>query len=332
MKKITVTLNQYKVALMKYVLAQKVSKKLAEDCVEAVLEHELKDNFFKGFKGTHGFDEWINGLKNSSTKKEILKVNKSALKVYDGNGKSPLHIILERFDEYCSLASENGTLTVGIKGEYMSALFYAVRKFADKGYLAILSSNGGPQGTVPYGGVTDIFGTNPLAYGIPSSTDPIVFDGATSKRAWGLIGEAKKAGIKLPEDTYFDASGEYTTDPEKAVKIEPFGGYKGYAVNLLLEVLTSTLVGGVAGREQKDKSELGTWLYIMDPGVFGDKKAFIAQVDRIKEEIVSTEPQEGFDRVVYPGQKAFEHSTTLQKTGEIEVDEEVWDKISGHAG
>lgn len=325
-----IRLDELSDALTKLANKQDIPSEEAKDYVGAVVAHYLEDNFFKGFKGVHSVDDWIKKLENSKTKEKVLFESNSALHI-DSNGKSPFQIIMQRFDDICKASSESGTYTVAIKGQYMSALFYTVRKFADKGYLVILASNGGPQGTVPHGGKNDIFGTNPLAYGIPSSTDSIVFDAATSKRAWGLIDEAKKANTKLPDNAYLDEDGEYTTDPNKAVKIESFGEYKGYAINLLLEVLTSALVGGVAGKKQSNEAEPGTWLYVIDPSVFGSKETFIQQVDRLKDEITTTEPRKGFDRVVYPGQRAFEHSKKLTSSGEIEIDDEIWAEVRAKA-
>lgn len=299
----------------------------AKDYTGAIIAHYEDDNFFKGFKGAHGVDDWIAKLKTSTiTEKELYKSD--SITHIDSDGKKPFYIIMQRFEDICESASKHGASTMTIKGEYMSALFYTVRKFADQGYVAVLSSNGGPQGTVPHGGKDDIFGTNPLAYGIPSSGDPIIFDAATSKRAWGLIGEAKKTNSKLPEDTYFDENSNYTTDPNKAVKIENFGGYKGYAINLLLEVMTSALLGGTAGKTQSKPEELGTWLYVIDPSTFGSKDAFLQQVDRLKEEITNTEPRDGFDRVLYPGQRANEHSKEISDETEIEIGDEAWTKLS----
>jgi len=155
-----------------------ISEKDARDYIAAIIAHYEEDNFFKGFKGVHGVTDWITQLETMNSKEQVLFESDSVLHL-DGLGKQPFYIVMQRFNEICDRAAQNGSFTVAIKGEYMSALFYVVRKFANNGYLAILASNGGPQGTIPHGGKTDIFGTNPLAYGIPSSTDPIVFDAAT---------------------------------------------------------------------------------------------------------------------------------------------------------
>jgi len=322
MSKTDIDIEEFAATLTKIAKNTGASEVLVRGAVDAALAHETHDNFFKGFHGSHGIDAWVEKLTSSAEIEEKLLVDRPALKIYDSNGRSPLHIILERYDEFSKLASQNGTLSVGIEGQYMSALFYIVRKFADDGYLTILSSNGCPQGTVPYGGKQDIFGTNPLAYGIPTSSDSIVFDAATSKRAYGLIAEAKRTKTLLPEDTYLTKDGEFTTDPEKAHSVKEFGGYKGYAINLLLEVMTSALVGGTAGREQKEKSELGTWLYIIDPDTTVGKEKFIAQTDRIKQEIIDTEPRDGFGKVMYPGQRGHEYSEN--NNNEVSIDEETW--------
>jgi len=321
-----VTIAEFRNALLQITATLQIPQKEAHDYVEAVVAHYLEDNFFKGFKGVHGVEDWIEKLEKSKAEETVVFTSDSLLHI-DGAGKSPFNIIIQRYDQICQAASKAGAYTVTIHGQYMSALFYTVRKFANDGYMVILASNGGPQGTVPFGGKNDIFGTNPLAYGIPSSSDPIVFDGATSKRAWGLIEEAKKSNTKLPENTYFDTDGNYTTDPHKAVKIEAFGEYKGYAINLLLEVLTSALVGGVAGRKQSSEDELGVWLYVVDPAVFGSKQTFISQVDRLKKEITSTQPREGFKSVVYPGMRAFEHAQAMTDNSAIEIEDSVWKKL-----
>lgn len=324
-----VTIAEFRNSLLKITAKLQIPEKEAKDYVEAVVAHYLEDNFFKGFRGVHGVEDWVKKLEKSKVTERIIFESDSLLHL-DGAGKSPFNIIIQRYDQICKAASKSGTYTVTIHGQYMSALFYTVRKFANDGYVVILASNGGPQGTVPFGGKDDIFGTNPLAYGVPSSSDPIVFDAATSKRAWGLIEEAKKSNTKLPVNTYLDADGKYTTDPNKAVKIEAFGEYKGYAINLLLEVLTSALVGGVAGKEQSSEEELGVWLYVVDPAVFGSKETFIKQVDRLKKEITSTAPREGFAEVVYPGMRAFEHSKSMTDDSEIEVEDTVWKEITSY--
>jgi len=325
MSEIKISTKEFTATLTRIAKNTGASDVLVVGAVEAAVAHEVYDNFFKGFHGSHGINTWIENLKASAEIEEKLLVDKPALKIFDSKAKSPLHIILERYDEFTKLVGENGTLSVGIEGQYMSALFYVVRKFADDGYLVVLSSNGGPQGTVPYGGKKDIFGTNPLAYGIPTSSDSIVFDAATSKRAYGLIAEAKRTNSELPSDTFLDKEGEFTTDPGKAYSVKEFGGYKGYAINLLLEVMTSALVGGVAGRQQKEKSELGTWLYIIDPEATVGKESFIAQTDRIKQEITETEPRDGFGKVMYPGQRS--HDYSVKNSSEVTIDEEVWTKI-----
>lgn len=99
------------------------------------------------------------------------------------------------------------------------------RRIAAQDCIAMIFENGGPQGVVPHGGTRDVTGTNPLAYGIPTHGDPIVFDAATAMHAYGLIGQARERGTELPPG-YVDREGRATADPHQAYAILPFGGYK----------------------------------------------------------------------------------------------------------
>lgn len=154
---------------------------------------------------------------------------------------------------------------------------------------------GGPQGVVPYGGSKDVMGTNPIAYSVPTSDLPILFDAATAEYAYGTIAMAKKRNEKLPEDTYLTKEGQYTTDPNNAIALIPFGGYKGYAINLLLEVMTAALVGGKSGLLQTDESGLGGFMILIDPSALGSIEEFKRQTNQLVSDIEKVSPAKGFN-------------------------------------
>src|SRR3989339_746139 len=66
---------------------------------------------------------------------------------------------------------------------------------------------------------------------------PMIEKIGTLKRAWGEVRVAKAEKRNLPENTFMDADGNFTTKPEKAESVAPFGDYKGYAIALLVEIL-----------------------------------------------------------------------------------------------
>lgn len=71
-----------------------------------------------------------------------------------------------------------------------------------------------PEYVAPHGSSEAIFGTNPIAIGVPTPGEqPLVLDMATSAWAWYGLLEAQHAGQPVPEDVGYDSQGQVTTDP-----------------------------------------------------------------------------------------------------------------------
>jgi hypothetical protein len=89
-------------------------------------------------------------------------------------------------------------------------------QLAREGMIGIVLAQS-PEFVAPHGAKQAIFGTNPIAVGIPSAQggDPMVMDMATAAYAWFGLLEAKTAGLPIPGDVAYDAKGELTTDPNE---------------------------------------------------------------------------------------------------------------------
>lgn len=291
---------------------------------ELNLDNELTDNRF------NGFDEIIKFVKKGRlpTEKYTLDVDKPTLKLVNCHDTPAYICMKDLLEEATSWAKKEGQVFIGFHGGgYHEALGTIARKFAEHDLLCIYSANGGPQGVVPFGGSQDVMGTNPLAYGIPTSGMPIVFDAATAAYAYGTITIAKEKNEQLPTDTYLNKEGKYTTDPHDAIALIPFGEYKGYAINLLLEVMTAALVGGKAGRLQTDESGLGGFMLLIDPSALGDMASFKKQVDQLVSDIEQVPPAAGFTEVRVPGYRSQRARQQRLEAGEIEVDDAVYNKF-----
>lgn len=288
---------------------------------ELYLDYDLTGNRF------NGFDETIKFVKKGKHKITAfsLDVDKPAIKLVNCHG-SPAYIVMKDVLPLATKwAKEQGEVFIGFHhGGYHEALGTIVRMFAEQDLICIYSSSGGPQGVVPFGGSRDIMGTNPMSYGIPTSNTPILFDAATAEYAYGTIRIAKERHEKLPKNTYLNKDGQYTTDPNDATALIPFGGYKGYAINLLLEVMTGTLVGGKSGLLQIGEDELGGFMILVDPASFGSLDNFKKQTDKLVGDISEVPPAEGFNEVRVPGHKSQQLRAQQLKSGFVEVSDKVY--------
>ncbi len=101
---------------------------------------------------------------------------------------------------------------------------------------------------VPHGAQRPLFGTNPIAFAAPrEGAEPIVFDLATSAIAHGDVQIAKRQGQPLPPGMGVDREGQPTCDPAAILDggaLLPFGGHKGSALSMMVELLAAALTGG----------------------------------------------------------------------------------------
>ncbi|MBC3453266.1 Ldh family oxidoreductase [Pseudomonas mosselii] len=130
---------------------------------------------------------------------------------------------------------------------HFAALWPDVEPFADEGLVALSVVNS-MSCVVPHGARKPLFGTNPIAFAAPcAGHDPIVFDMATSAMAHGDVQIAARAGEQLPPGMGVDAEGQPTTDPKAILEggaLLPFGGHKGSALSMMVELMAAALTGG----------------------------------------------------------------------------------------
>lgn len=145
-------------------------------------------------------------------------------------------------------AATAGIAVLAIRdSHHLSALWPDVEPFAHEGYIALSVVNSFAC-VVPHGGHRAVLGTNPIAYAIPrDGTGPIVVDLATSAIPNGDVQMAAVTGELLPEGVAVDGQGRPTRDPRVVLSegaLVPFGGHKGGALSILVEVLAAGLAGG----------------------------------------------------------------------------------------
>ena len=140
----------------------------------------------------------------------------------------------------------SGVISVAIsRSHHCGAAGYHVERMAERGLVALAFSNS-PAAIAPWGGARGSFGTNPIAFACPRSTQPpLVIDLSLSTVARGKIMQAQQQGREIPETWALDAAGSPTRDPQSALAgtMQPLGGAKGAALALMVELLAGALTG-----------------------------------------------------------------------------------------
>jgi delta1-piperideine-2-carboxylate reductase len=164
-----------------------------------------------------------------------------------------------------------------VNSYHFAALWYEVEALAEQGLVAFAFVNSRSY-VAPAGGTKPLFGTNPMAFGWPrKGRPPLVFDQASSASARGEIMIHKRDGKAIPQGWAIDRDGRPTTDPAAALAGAqlPFGGYKGSAIALMVELMASGLARSHFGFEAAAEdtgdggpAKGGELLLAMDPARF----------------------------------------------------------------
>ena len=145
-------------------------------------------------------------------------------------------------------ARSAGIAVLAIRNSHhFAALWPDVEPFAYEGLVALSVVNS-MTCVVPHGADRPLFGTNPIAFAAPRADgEPIVFDLATSAIAHGDVQIAAQKGERLPAGMGVDSLGQPTEDPKAILEggaLLPFGGHKGSALSMMVELLAAALTGG----------------------------------------------------------------------------------------
>ncbi len=205
------------------------------------------------------------------------------------------------------------------------AIGYYAREVAQAGLIGFVCS-GSPELMAMHGSYQPFLGTNPLAIGIPTASSPIVLDMATAAIAWYGIHLAQAEGESIPAGVAYDSQGRFTTDPAAALAgaIKAFGGYKGAALALIVEVLVRPLVGA-ARKPDGTKLDWGNLVFAIDPELLADDLAsFQAGVSDLLARVKKLARLPGVDEILTPGERGDRIYQRNMAAGYIDMDEGVW--------
>jgi len=156
------------------------------------------------------------------------------------------------------------------------------------GFVAIAMGASGPS-VAPFGASEARFGTNPIAFGIPTIGDPVIVDIGTSQLMVGDLHLAARTGKSLPEGAAYDAEGKPTTDPNAALggAIAAWGGHKGAGIGMAMQMI-GIMIGAATARA--DHRESAYFLIVIDPAAFGDAEAFKQGVAAYADTVLAARP------------------------------------------
>jgi len=260
----------------------------------------------------------------------VQKIAPGVLRIDGDGGFAPLALQRGR-QPLIDLAREQGIAALSIVDIFhFAALWVEVEPIAEQGLAAFAWTAASPM-VAPAGGTKPLFGTNPMSFGWPRKDGPpMVFDQASAAMARGDVMIHARDGKTVPLGVGIDADGKDTTDPNAVLEGAqlPFGGYKGSAIAMMVELLVGALLGEDLSFEsgQRDIKDGGPphggeLMIAIDPNRFGDPDGWLDHGEKLFAKIAE---QPG---TRLPGQRRHENRLRTPAEG-VQVPEALFNQIT----
>lgn len=230
----------------------------------------------------------------------------------DGDNAPGQWVATVAIDKAISLAGRSGAGLVSVRrsNHFGAAGHYAWRA-SQAGLIGLCFTNG-PVMLAPTGGVTPLFGNNPIAVGLPcGERDPVVLDIAMSTATRGKIGLTLAEGEPLQPGWILDELGISSTRLEDlaAGLAVPIGGHKGYGLAFAIEALAGALSGAGYCRDHDRTAnanpaalDIGHLFIAFNPELFMARDQYEGRLADIVRQVKSSELAQGSSEIFVPGE------------------------------
>jgi LDH2 family malate/lactate/ureidoglycolate dehydrogenase len=239
-------------------------------------------------------------------------VDAGAIAVIDGHDGIGQVLATHATREAMRRAKQHGIGAVAVRNSnhFGTAMYYSLMG-APEDCVVMVTTNASPA-MAPWGGREKRVGTNPWSLAAPAGRHaPMVLDIANTAVARGKIYLAKQKGEEIPAGWALDAEGQPTTDATEALAglIAPMAGHKGYAIAVMMDMLSGVLTGSAFGAsvqgpyQSEQRSGCGHLVIALDIAAFMPPAEFAARMEQLIAQLKTTPRATGTAEIFYPGER-----------------------------
>ena len=244
--------------------------------------------------------------------------------LYDGGNNVGMLAMYHAARAAIARATAHGFAIIGVTNSWMSGRSAYYVEMIAKAELIGIHTAGSAPAVAPPEGMRPALGTNPIAFGLPSSRGPVVFDMGTSAFMGTDLLYRERMGQLLPQGVAIDSEAQPTRNPSRARAgaLLPFGGYKGFGLAFIVQAL-----GLLAGPTLDADNEDGYLFVVFKPELLADLGDFKQQLGKLVARIKANPRQPGVSEIRIPGERAFRSREKALRDG-IEIDRLVYEALA----
>jgi LDH2 family malate/lactate/ureidoglycolate dehydrogenase len=242
----------------------------------------------------------------------------------DGGDQVGYLVAKKATDMAIAKAKITGIAVVGAYETWYTGMFsYYLEMITKAGFSGMIAGSGGNI-VAPHGGTESRYGTNPIAFGFPSATTPVIWDIGTSNVMLADVLLKMRLGESLPEGQAFNKEGLPTQDPAAALLGGAFtvwGGHKGSGLAMVVQLLGMMCGAAAAPNGLRD---CGFYLVVVDPGLLTSAEDYKQRVSDYANSLRATRPLDPGKPVRVPFDRSDAQRAERKASNVIEVADQVY--------
>ena len=284
-----------------------INSKVARIVSEGLCETSIRGTDSHGIRLLeHYSNSALFGRKNPKPK---IKINYPFPSICAINGDNTYghYLGIQAVSEGIKIAKKNGIAFVSVyNSTHCGALAYSAIHASKKGYIC-MSFTHADSLMLTHNSIDSFFGTNPICFSAPrENEEPFCLDMATTNISWNKMLANKKQNINFKDKILADKNGNLTGNTKIAKSLIAIGGYKGFGLGMMVEILCGIYSGMNIGKKIPPmftsplniKRKLSQcYIIIRTDGVI-DKKYFIKSLSKMSKFIRKQVPKKNKDIMV----------------------------------
>ncbi|QYE33326.1 Ldh family oxidoreductase (plasmid) [Polymorphobacter sp. PAMC 29334] len=264
--------------------------------------------------------------------KAISVVQETPISANVDGGDQVGYLVAQRVTDLAiGKARASGMAIVGANETWYTGMFsYYLEQVTKAGFVGMIAGSGAAF-VAPAGGTEGRFGTNPIAFGFPTTGTPIIWDIGTSGIMLGEVILAMREGRQLNEGVAFDASGAPTGEPAAALgggAVGVWGGHKGSGLAMVVQLLGMMCGAAAAPAGLRD---CGFFMLVVNPALIDPTGDFADRAAAYADSMRATRPLDPAQPVRVPFERSAATRSERLASAFIDVSDAVVDALSAIA-
>lgn len=293
--------------------AEDVPKNSADFVAMTLVDADLRGHFSHGTNQLLGYLEGIAaGRTNPRPDINVVELTATIAKIDADRGLGQLGA-RAGMEKAIGLARTSG---IGVSTVRHSSHYgtggYWVRMAIEAGMVGFTTSNDTTATVAPHGSTAPALGNLPFSWGIPAGDEvDIVLDMGTGVVADGKVTLAALGGNAAEQHWGLDLEGVPTINPAHIAALLPFGGPKGFGINLVSDVLGGIMADNesssvMSTTPNSRENQTSHFFMALNISSFTNCSDFRSRVDQQIRTVRAARLAPRTDRILIPGERSEE--------------------------